>query len=88
MPYFYSEAEVDVDVDEFVSSCSSREIKELIDCLKEDGHLEDYIEELKESDSSSLIESEFTEMVFKLKDLYLQISNDDLQAIKNVVNKY
>jgi DNA-directed RNA polymerase specialized sigma54-like protein len=88
MPSFEGYSEVDVDIEDFLSACSSREIKELIDCLKEDGYLEDYIKELKESDSSSLIESEFTEMVFKLKDLYLQISNDDLQAIKNVVNKY
>lgn len=88
MPYFYSEAEVEVEIDEFVSSCSSYEIKELINCLKEDGYLKDYIKELSKYNPSSLMESEFTDMIFKLNSLYLQMSNDDLQTIKNIVNKY
>lgn len=38
MPTFYAE-DIDVDPDEFVSSCSSSEIEELIDALVEDGHI-------------------------------------------------
>ena len=37
MPEF--ETYVDVDVDEFVSACSKREIKELIEVLIEGGHI-------------------------------------------------
>ena len=33
MPTFNQDAEIDVEVDDFVSSCSKREIKELIEIL-------------------------------------------------------
>jgi len=39
MPYFYSDTEVDISIDEFLSECDSGDIKELIDALIEDGHL-------------------------------------------------
>jgi hypothetical protein len=41
MPTFYQdvEAEVDIDVEEFVDSCSGREIEKLIRYLVEDGSL-------------------------------------------------
>ena len=31
MPYFESECEIDIEVDEFINSCSSREIREIIE---------------------------------------------------------
>ena len=37
MPEFA--AEVDIDPSEFIDSCNSREIKELIEALVEDGHI-------------------------------------------------
>ncbi len=39
MPDFTPD-DISVDPDEFVSSCNSREIKELIEVLIEDGHIE------------------------------------------------
>lgn len=38
MPTFYAE-DIDIDPDEFVSSCDSQELEELIDCLVEDGYV-------------------------------------------------
>ena len=42
MPSFTAynvDVDLDIDVDDFLSECSSREIKELINALIEDGHL-------------------------------------------------
>ena len=42
MPYFETNPdEIEVDVDEFLSACSSSEIKELVQALKDDGHLDE-----------------------------------------------
>jgi hypothetical protein len=43
MPNFTAynvDVDLDIDVDDFLSECSKREIKEIIDALIEDGHLE------------------------------------------------
>ena len=42
MPYITAynvDVDLDIDVDDFLSECSSKEIKELINALIEDGHL-------------------------------------------------
>ena len=42
MPYFETTPdEIEVDVDDFLSACSSSEIKELVQALKDDGHLDE-----------------------------------------------
>jgi hypothetical protein len=42
MPYFETTpGEIEVDVDDFLSACSDSEIKELIQALKYDGHLDE-----------------------------------------------
>ena len=44
MAYVSVDVEVDVDAGEYLSSCSPKEIKELIKYLKEDGHLANIID--------------------------------------------
>jgi hypothetical protein len=39
MPSFYSDAEVEVDVTEFLEACNSYEIKEVIEYLEDGGHI-------------------------------------------------
>ena len=42
MPYFETNPdEIEVDVDDFLSACSNSEIKELVQALKDDGHLDE-----------------------------------------------
>jgi hypothetical protein len=42
MPYFETNPdEIEVDVDDFLSACSDSEIKELVQALKDDGHLDE-----------------------------------------------
>jgi len=86
MPYFYTEAEVDVDIDEFLTTCNKREIEELIDALEEDGYLTGY--KRPSTVGGSLIEDEFQDIINKLKDSYLQMEVEDVETLKNIAKKY
>jgi hypothetical protein len=86
MPEF--ESYVDVDVDEFVSSCSKREIKELIDCLIEDGHLEKN-ELIKQPEQKmGVLEEEFLTKLHSLSSKYYSMTQEELDLVDNLYNKY
>jgi len=86
MPYFQTEAEVDVEVDEFVSSCSSREIKELIGILQEDGHLSNF--QVIPEEKRTIMDDEWLSCLEKLSMIRLTMSEEDIQTIKQISNKY
>ena len=86
MPEF--ESYVDVDVDEFVSSCSSREIKELIDCLIEDGHLKENQFVKQSDDKRGVLEEEFLEKLTVISGKYYSMTEEELESINNLYNKY
>ena len=86
MPEF--ESYVDVDVDEFVSSCSSREIKDLIDCLIEDGHLQKN-ELVKDPEQKiGVLEEEFLTKLHTLSSKYYSMTEEELETINDLYNKY
>jgi hypothetical protein len=86
MPEF--ESYVDVDVDEFVSSCSKREIKELIECLVEDGHLEKNQFIKQPDDKKGVLEEEFLNKLEVLSTKYYSMSGEEVEFIDNLYNKY
>ena len=86
MPEF--ESYVDVDVDEFVSSCSKREIKELIECLVEDGHLEKNQFIKQPDDKKGVLEEEFLNKLEVLSTKYYSMSTEEVEFIDNLYNKY
>ena len=69
MPEF--ETYVDVDVNEFVSACSKREIKELIEVLIEDGHINP---SASENTNKTIGESQFIEKIDGLKENFTPFS--------------
>lgn len=84
-------AEIDVSVDDFLSSCSKRELKKLVDALLEDGHLlikSDGKLNYAHDDNMSLIEQEWYQMCDELKSIKLIITNEDEERLKSIVNKY
>lgn len=87
MPYFDTDCEVHVDVDEFLNACKPREIKELIDALKEDGHLSNVTPLIPEN-KRTLMDDEWFKCLEKLATIRLSMSEEDLQTIKNISNKY
>lgn len=83
MPSFYTD--VDVDVDDFVGSCSESEIKELIECLVEDGHLIGHpVEVAKES---TVEDEKWNDEVSKLFNNRWKLTVEDEQRILSVTQK-
>ena len=91
MPEFTSE--IDVDPYEYVSSCSKREIRELIVELVDEGHLPKTVLGQIQSDKegkprTSILEDEFLDKIAKLGQKYHTISKEDEETIENIFKKY
>lgn len=82
----YVNVDVEVDIDEFLSSCTEREIQKLIDYLIEDG----YIKNNKNNNPKlkNLIELEWEQTIYNLLEKRLSISNEDEETIKKISKKY
>ena len=83
MAYIYTNVEIDIDVDDFVDSCSRREKEQLIKKLKEGDLWED-----TKSDKLSLMELEWNETLTKLSNARLRLTNEEEAIIKKIANKY
>ena len=88
-----ADVNVDVEVDEFVDSCSKREIKELIDYLVDEGHLPESVldnnGDIKDSkNSKSYLEQEFINNIDYLKSKYYSLSGEDESEIMKIIKKY
>jgi hypothetical protein len=77
MPYFETNPdEIEVDVDDFLSACSDSEIKELVQALKDDGHLD-------EGD----LDNDFDIAIRKLSGNSWRLSKEDEETILKIANK-
>ena len=85
MPEF--ETYVDVVVDEFVSACSKREIKELIEVLIEGGHISSSAVEDTEK-TIGVLEGDFIEKMDLLKEKYYRLSQEDEKTLEKLFEKY
>ncbi len=85
MPKF--ETYVDVDVDEFISACSKREIKELIEILIEDGHISKS-SIITANTNVGVLESDFLEKMGKLQEKYYRLSQEDEKTLEDLFKKY
>ena len=84
MPTFYSE-EIELDPDDFLNACNSREIEELIKALIEDGHINDpYV---KRKDNVSINEESFNECLDKIANNYLQLTHEEEQLIRDIAQR-
>ena len=78
---------VDVDIHEFMGECSKREIKELIDYLVQDGHINSN-SIIVPSKKNSLMEIEHIETCNKLSSVYLRMNREDWELINQIASKY
>jgi hypothetical protein len=83
MPNF--DANVDIDVDDFISNCSEREIKELITTLKDNGHLSNYF---PTNEKMSFLEESFVKKMSELSSQYTRISLEDEEVLEKLFKKY
>lgn len=91
MPNFTAynvDVDVDIDVDDFLSSCSKREIKEVINALIEDGHLSKHPLIPGYDDNLGKMEEEFMGKLHALSSKYYSMTEDELEIINNLYNKY
>ena len=79
---------VDVDVYEFISECGKREIKELIDALVEDGHLNASSIITETSKNPTLMEIEHAETCSKLASVYHRMTTEECDVLKTIASKY
>ena len=82
MPRFYT----DVDVDEFLSTCGQREIKELIKKLVKEGHIKksDILNETKMSSGEQVYENKLD----KLHGMWNRLSKEDEEIIIKIADKF
>lgn len=85
MPYFTPE-DLDIDVDEFLSSCDSSEIKEVINYLVENGDIAP--ERLSKAREMSVGESFYVEAIEKLADKYHMLTTEEEQIIINLSKRF
>jgi hypothetical protein len=77
--------DVDIEVDEFVDSCDSREIKELITYLQEQGHLGGEIP----AHNMSISDKEWAEVISKIGGrARLQLTTEEEETIRKISNKF
>jgi hypothetical protein len=77
MPYFETNPdEIEVDVDDFLSACSSSEIKELVQALKDDGHLDE-----------GELDNDFDIAIRKLSGNSWRLSKEDEETILKIASK-
>jgi hypothetical protein len=84
MPTFYAD-DLDIDVDDFLSSCSTKEIKEIINLLQEDGQL-DYGFNI--TGRESINERMFLESLYKIKDNWISLSKEEEDIILNISKRF
>ena len=86
MPQFYKdvEAEIDLSVDEFIELCSERDIHEFVDILKATKRW--FI--LNSSREDSIIETEFNDMLIKIHQNRLRLTNEEDKLLKKIANRF
>jgi hypothetical protein len=80
------ETYVDIGPGEFIENCSSREIKELVDILLEEGHLDG--EPVTSPIHHNLLDEEWAKTIGKLMRSRLFLSNEEEMIIKNIANRF
>lgn len=87
MPEIRTYTDIDVDVDDFVSSCNKREISELIEELIFHGYLNEHSVGVP-SNNMGLMESMFVEKMSKLTSCYYRLTPEEEQTLENLFKKY
>lgn len=85
MPTFYAE-DIDIDVDEFISSCSSSEIQELIECLVEGGYINR--DRIIPERGMSVGETFYVEAIEKLADKYHMLTQEEEELIIKLSKRF
>ena len=84
MPYFDYEGDINIDVDDFISACDSRDIKDLIEALVEDGHLPKSVLETEVNNVAGVAESEFENALDNLRGKWNRLTTEEEEIIVKI----
>lgn len=80
-------AQIDVDIDDFLSGCNSKDIKNLLKCLVEDGYL-DKSAIISNDGKTSYVEQEHIDACLKLSKNYRSLSPEDSNLILKMSSRF
>jgi len=81
------DVDVDIDVDEFLDDCSDRDIKSVIEWLKDNDHLEDNIM-ISSNTTDNILDIEYKRAISKLYNKRINLSLEEEQFLINLTNKF
>ncbi len=77
-------AEIEVSPDEFLSDCSSSEIKEIIEALIEDGHIQPHQVIVDGKDTRNYFDEEWDNICEKIRKSRLVMTQSDEDTIRQI----
>jgi len=88
MPDFDYDGSIDIDVDDFLSACSKRDINDIIDALVEDGYLKNINRAIEEHSQMSAPEQLFEQALSKLHGKCNQLSKTEEEIIMTLAKRF
>jgi ABC-type histidine transport system ATPase subunit len=85
MATFWTQAEVDLSVDDIYENLSDREVKKLIDLLVSEGEV--ISTNIGKNESMSFLDEEWKKTLINLMNNRHRLSNEDEETIKTIANK-
>jgi ribonucleotide reductase beta subunit family protein with ferritin-like domain len=85
MATFWTQAEVDLSVDDIYENLSDREVKKLIDLLVSEGEV--ISTNVGKNESMSFLDEEWKKTLINLMNNRHRLSNEDEETIKTIANK-
>ena len=85
MATFWTQAEVDLSVDDIYENLSDREVKKLIDLLVSEGEV--ISTNVGKNESLSFLDEEWKKTLINLMNNRHRLSNEDEETIKTIANK-
>jgi hypothetical protein len=77
-------AEIEINPDEFLSDCSSSEIKEIIEALIEDGHIQPHQVIVDGQDTRNYLDEEWDNICEKIRKSRLTMCQSDEDTIRQI----
>jgi len=84
--YTTVDVDVDIEIDEFVDSCSERELQMLVRYLQEVGYLDK--SNIRDESKMTSNEIEFRDKMSLLSDKFYQMTIEDSEIIEKLYEKY
>ena len=90
MPRFYQEveADIDIDVEDFIYECSYRDIEKIIQILVEKGKLPKTLEKYSKSQNLTLNDKMWYDTTEKLRSNRLSLTNEEIEYIENISKRF